>query len=63
MDRRIPIPIATIIFLSIGQVQFSKWFTQSALDDHTTGGRGLMTTAIISGFAGMLIMYLTGLLI
>jgi zinc transporter, ZIP family len=59
-------PIATIIFLSIGagaifQVVYGigSWMYQSS------GGRALFTNAsIIGGFAaGMLIMYLTGLLI
>lgn len=59
-------PIATIIFLSIGagaifQVVYSigSWMSQ------TSGTRGLLSNAsIIAGFTvGMLIMYLTGLLI
>jgi zinc transporter ZupT len=58
-------PIATIIFLSIGagaifQVVYSigSWMYQ------TTGNRGLNNASIIAGFSvGMLIMYLTGLLI
>ena len=58
-------PIATIIFLSIGagaifQVVYSigSWMYQ------TNGGRGLLNNpSIIIGFAlGMLVMYLTGLL-
>jgi ZIP family zinc transporter len=58
-------PIATIIFLSIGagaifQVVYSigSWMYQ------TSGTRGLNNASIIAGFTvGMLIMYLTGLLI
>jgi ZIP family zinc transporter len=58
-------PIATIIFLSIGagaifQVVYSigSWMYQ------TSGARGLNNGSIIGGFTvGMLIMYLTGLLI
>ena len=59
-------PIATIIFLSIGAwAIFQVVYSVGSWMHHTTGGRGLMTNAaIISGFAaGMLIMYLTGLLI
>lgn len=58
-------PIATIIFLSIGagaifQVVYSigSWMHQ------TSGARGLNNASIIAGFTiGMLIMYLTGLLV
>lgn len=58
-------PIATIIFLSIGagaifQVVYSigSWMYQ------TSGARGLNNASIIAGFTiGMLIMYLTGLLV
>jgi ZIP family zinc transporter len=59
-------PIATIIFLSIGAgAIFQVVYSVGSWMHHTTGGRGLMTNgAIITGFAvGMLIMYLTGLLI
>lgn len=59
-------PIATIIFLSIGAgAIFQVVYSVGSWMHHTTGGRGLMTNAaVISGFAaGMLIMYLTGLLI
>jgi len=58
--------IATIIFLSIGAgTIFQVVYSVGSWTHHTTGGKGLMTnTSIISGFAaGMLIMYLTGLLI
>jgi len=59
-------PIATIIFLSIGAgAIFQVVYSVGSWMHRTTGGRGLMTNgAIITGFAvGMLIMYLTGLLI
>ncbi len=59
-------PIATIIFLSIGAgAIFQVVYSVGSWMHHVTGGRGLMTNAaIITGFAvGMLIMYLTGLLI
>jgi ZIP family zinc transporter len=59
-------PIATIIFLSIGAgAIFQVVYSVGSWMHHATGGRGLMTNAsIITGFAvGMLIMYLTGLLI
>ncbi|HEY6405004.1 MAG TPA: divalent cation transporter, partial [Nitrososphaeraceae archaeon] len=59
-------PVATVIFLSIGagaifQVVYSigSWMHQ------TSGSKGLLgNLSIITGFAlGMLLMYLTGLLI
>ncbi len=59
-------PIATIIFLSIGAgAIFQVVYGIGSWMYHTNGSRGLLTNAsIIAGFAtGMLIMYLTGLLI
>jgi zinc transporter, ZIP family len=59
-------PIATIIFLSIGAgAIFQVVYGIGSWMHHTNGSRGLLTNAsIIAGFAtGMLIMYLTGLLI
>jgi zinc transporter, ZIP family len=59
-------PIATIIFLSIGAgAIFQVVYGIGSWMFHTNGSRGLLTNAsIIAGFAtGMLIMYLTGLLI
>jgi zinc transporter, ZIP family len=59
-------PIATIIFLSIGAgAIFQVVYGIGSWMYHMNGSRGLLTNAsIIAGFAtGMLIMYLTGLLI
>jgi ZIP family zinc transporter len=59
-------PIATIIFLSVGAgAIFQVVYSVGSWMHHANGGRGLMSNAsIITGFAvGMLIMYLTGLLI
>ena len=59
-------PIATIIFLSIGAgAIFQVVYGIGSWMYHSSGGRALFTNAsIIGGFAaGMLIMYLTGLLV
>ena len=59
-------PIATIIFLSIGAgAIFQVVYSIGSWMYHTNGGRGLLNNhSIIIGFAfGMLIMYLTGLLV
>ncbi|HEY7110583.1 MAG TPA: divalent cation transporter [Nitrososphaeraceae archaeon] len=59
-------PIATIIFLSVGAgAIFQVVYGIGSWMYHSSGGRALFTNAsIIGGFAaGMLIMYLTGLLI
>jgi zinc transporter ZupT len=59
-------PIATIIFLSIGAgAIFQVVYGIGSWMYHMNGSRGLLTNAsIIAGFAtGMLVMYLTGLLI
>lgn len=59
-------PIATIIFLSVGAgAIFQVVYGIGSWMYHSSGGRTLFTNAsIIGGFAaGMLIMYLTGLLI
>jgi zinc transporter, ZIP family len=59
-------PIATIIFLSIGAgAIFQVVYGIGTWMYHTNGSRGLLNNAsIVTGFAaGMLIMYLTGLLI
>ena len=59
-------PIATIIFLSIGAgAIFQVVYGIGSWMYHMNGSRGLLSNAsIIAGFAtGMLIMYLTGLLI
>jgi len=59
-------PIATIIFLSIGAgAIFQVVYSVGSWIYHTNGNRGLLNNpSIITGFAvGMLIMYLTGLLI
>ena len=59
-------PIATIIFLSIGAgAIFQVVYSIGSWMYHTNGSRGLLNNhSIIIGFAfGMLIMYLTGLLV
>jgi zinc transporter, ZIP family len=59
-------PIATVIFLSIGAgAIFQVVYSIAAWMYHTNGSRGLLNNHwIIMGFAfGMLIMYLTGLLV
>jgi ZIP family zinc transporter len=59
-------PIATIIFLSIGAgAIFQVVYGIGTWMYHTNGSRGLLNNAsIVTGFAaGMLIMYITGLLI
>jgi ZIP family zinc transporter len=59
-------PIATVIFLSIGAgAIFQVDYSIAAWMYHTNGSRGLLNNHwIIIGFAfGMLIMYLTGLLV
>ena len=59
-------PIATIIFLSVGAgAIFQVVYGIGSWMYHSSGGRALFTNAsIIGGFAaGMLIMYLTGLLV
>jgi len=59
-------PIATIIFLSIGAgAIFQVVYSIGSWMYHTNGSRGLLNNHwIIMGFAaGMLIMYLTGLLV
>jgi zinc transporter, ZIP family len=59
-------PIATVIFLSIGAgAIFQVVYSIAAWMYHTNGSRGLLNNHwIIIGFAvGMLIMYLTGLLV
>jgi zinc transporter, ZIP family len=59
-------PMATIIFLSIGAgAIFQVVYSISSWMYHTNGSRGLLNNrSIIIGFAfGMLIMYLTGLLV
>jgi zinc transporter, ZIP family len=59
-------PIATVIFLSIGAgAIFQVVYSIAAWMYHTNGSRGLLSNHwIIMGFAfGMLIMYLTGLLV
>jgi zinc transporter, ZIP family len=59
-------PIATIIFLSIGAgAIFQVVYSIGSWMYHTSGSRGLLNNHwIILGFAaGMLIMYLTGLLV
>ncbi len=58
-------PIATIIFLSIGAgAIFQVVYTIGSWMYQTSGTRGLNNSSIIAGFTvGMLIMYLTGLLI
>lgn len=58
-------PIATIIFLSIGAgAIFQVVYSIGSWMYHTSGVRGLNNASIIAGFTvGMLIMYLTGLLI
>jgi ZIP family zinc transporter len=59
-------PIATIIFLSIGAgAIFQVVYGIGTWMYHTNGSRGLLNNgSIVTGFAaGMLIMYLTGLLI
>jgi zinc transporter ZupT len=58
-------PIATIIFLSIGAgAIFQVVYTIGSWMYQTTGARGLNNASIIAGFTvGMLIMYLTGLLV
>jgi ZIP family zinc transporter len=58
-------PIATIIFLSIGAgAIFQVVYTIGSWMYQTSGTRGLNNASIIAGFTvGMLIMYLTGLLI
>ncbi len=59
-------PIATVIFLSIGAgAIFQVVFSIGSWMYHTNGSRGLLNNHwIIIGFAfGMLIMYLTGLLV
>lgn len=58
-------PIATVIFLSIGAgAIFQVVYTIGSWMYQTSGTRGLNNLSIIAGFTvGMLIMYLTGLLI
>ena len=59
-------PIATVIFLSIGAgAIFQVVYSIGSWMYHTNGSRGLLSNHwIIMGFAlGMLIMYLTGLLV
>jgi len=59
-------PIATVIFLSIGAgAIFQVVYSIGSWMYHTNGSRGLLNNHwIIMGFAlGMLIMYLTGLLV
>ena len=59
-------PLATIIFLSIGAgAIFQVVYSIGSWMYHTNGSRGLLNNhSIIIGFAfGMLIMYLTGLLV
>jgi zinc transporter ZupT len=59
-------PIATVIFLSIGAgAIFQVVYSIGSWMYHTNGNRGLLNNHwIIIGFAfGMLIMYLTGLLV
>jgi ZIP family zinc transporter len=59
-------PLATVIFLSIGAgAIFQVVYSIAAWMYHTNGSRGLLNNHwIIMGFAfGMLIMYLTGLLV
>ena len=59
-------PIATIVFLSIGAgAIFQVVYSIGSWMYSTSGGKGLMNnTSIVAGFAvGMLIMYLTGLLL
>ena len=59
-------PIATIVFLSIGAgAIFQVVYSIGSWMYSTNGGKGLMNnTSIVAGFAvGMLIMYLTGLLL
>jgi zinc transporter, ZIP family len=59
-------PIATIIFLSIGAgAIFQVVYSVGSWMYHASGSRALLNTAsIVTGFAvGMLVMYLTGLLI
>ena len=59
-------PIATVIFLSIGAgAIFQVVYSIAAWMYHTNGSRGLLNNHwIIMGFAfGMLVMYLTGLLV
>ena len=59
-------PIATVIFLSIGAgAIFQVVYSIGSWMYHTNGSRGLLNNHwIIIGFAfGMLIMYLTGLLV
>ena len=59
-------PIATVIFLSIGAgAIFQVVYSIGSWMYHTNGSRGLLNNhSIIIGFAfGMLIMYLTGLLV
>ncbi|CAN5429194.1 metal transporter [soil metagenome] len=59
-------PIATVIFLSIGAgAIFQVVYSIGSMMYHTNGSRGLLNNHwIIIGFAfGMLIMYLTGLLV
>jgi zinc transporter ZupT len=59
-------PIATVIFLSIGAgAIFQVVYSIGSWMYHTNGSRGLLNNHwVIIGFAfGMLIMYLTGLLV
>jgi zinc transporter, ZIP family len=59
-------PVATVIFLSIGAgAIFQVVYSIGSWMHHTNGGKGLLgNLSIITGFAlGMLLMYLTGLLI
>ena len=58
-------PIATIIFLSIGEgAIFQVVYQVGSWMYRTNGSKGVSNASIIVGFAvGMLIMYVTGLLI
>jgi len=59
-------PVATVIFLSIGAgAIFQVVYSIGSWMHHTNGGKGLLgNLSIITGFGfGMLLMYLTGLLI
>ncbi|HEX5573504.1 MAG TPA: divalent cation transporter [Nitrososphaeraceae archaeon] len=59
-------PVATVIFLSIGAgAIFQVVYSIGSWMHHTNGSKGLLgNLSIITGFAlGMLLMYLTGLLI